>query len=158
MFGFPDIWGDQYRNLLCSNVGSRMHRIWLQVVGVSLILNLAFGLIRWCHFTLWSLLSCCPCGASFRTDGIWVSYYCGMVGHSFSHSICCSFLRLCQANNSLSHDAVTSSCEIFWNIIGNWSRWSFGKFGMPKLWEWPAASFYAYLRGIYGDTFVILST
>ena len=59
-------------SVLCSQyLGARMHKNMVQVVGVSLILNLAFGLFVQCHFALWSHFSAIYDGTSSRTDGIW---------------------------------------------------------------------------------------
>ena len=58
-------------SVLCSQyLGARMHKNMVQVVGVSLILNLAFGLFvsAILHYGATSLLSMMD---SSRTDGIW---------------------------------------------------------------------------------------
>ena len=59
-------------SVLCSQyLGARMHKNMVQVVGVSLILNLAFGLFVSAILHYGATSPAIHDGASSRTDGIW---------------------------------------------------------------------------------------
>ena len=68
-------------SVLCSQyIGARLHKQVVQVVGVSLILNLAFGLFVSAILHLWSHFPVVHDGLAFRLDGIVGVSYMEIVG------------------------------------------------------------------------------
>ena len=130
-------------SVLCSQyLGARMHKNMVQVVGVSLILNLAFGLFvsAILHYGATSLLSMMGLRPELMEYG--VSYMKIVGAFAFFQAISLTISASLRSANK----AVTVVVNIL-NIIGNYSL-IFGKFGMPALGVEGAAISTAFARGV----------
>lgn len=143
-------------SVLCSQyLGARMHKNMVQVVGVSLILNLAFGLFvsAILHYGATSLLSMMGLRPELMEYG--VSYMKIVGAFAFFQAISLTISASLRSANKAVYPMMVTVVVNILNIIGNYSL-IFGKFGMP-LWEWKVRLSLQHLpEGIYGDTFVIL--
>lgn len=122
-------------SVLCSQyLGARMHKNMVQVVGVSLILNLAFGLFvsAILHYGATSLLSMMGLRPELMEYGVSYMKIVGVFAFFQAISLTIS-ASLRSANKAVYPMMVTVVVNIL-NIIGNYSL-IFGKFGM-RLWEW----------------------
>lgn len=145
-------------SVLCSQyLGARMHKNMVQVVGVSLILNLVFGLFvsAILHYGATSLLSMMGLRPELMEYGVSYMKIVGVFAFFQAISLTIS-ASLRSANKAVYPMMVTVVVNIL-NIIGNYSL-IFGKFGMPALGVEGAAISTAFARGVsMVILFVILS-
>ena len=135
-------------SVLCSQyLGARMHKNMVQVVGVSLILNLAFGLFvsAILHYGATSLLSMMGLRPELMEYGVSYMKIVGVFAFFQAISLTIS-ASLRSANKAVYPMMVTVVVNIL-NIIGNYSL-IFGKFGMPALGVEGAAISTAFARGV----------
>lgn len=141
-------------SVLCSQyLGARMHKNMVQVVGVSLILNLVFGLFvsAILHYGATSLLSMMGLRPELMEYG--VSYMKIVGAFAFFQAISLTISASLRSANKAVYPMMVTVVVNILNIIGNYSL-IFGKFGMPALGVEGAAISTAFARGvIYGDTF-----
>lgn len=135
-------------SVLCSQyLGAKMHRNMVQVVGVALILNLAFGLLvsAILHYGAPFLLTLMGLRPELMTYGV---NYMEIVGaFAFFQAISLTIsASLRSADKAIYPMLVTVVVNIL-NIIGNYSL-IFGKFGMPALGVEGAAISTAFARGV----------
>lgn len=135
-------------SVLCSQyLGAKMHRNMVQVVGVALILNLAFGLLvsAILHYGAPFLLTLMGLRPELMTYG--VSYMEIVGAFAFFQAISLTIsASLRSADKAIYPMLVTVVVNIL-NIIGNYSL-IFGKFGMPALGVEGAAISTAFARGV----------
>jgi putative MATE family efflux protein len=135
-------------SVLCSQyLGARMHKNMVQVVGVSLILNLVFGLFvsAILHYGATSLLSMMGLRPELMEYGVSYMKIVGVFAFFQAISLTIS-ASLRSANKAVYPMMVTVVVNIL-NIIGNYSL-IFGKFGMPALGVEGAAISTAFARGV----------
>ncbi|RGN97730.1 MATE family efflux transporter [Phocaeicola vulgatus] len=135
-------------SVLCSQyLGARMHKNMVQVVGVSLILNLVFGLFvsAILHYGATSLLSMMGLRPELMEYGVSYMKIVGVFAFFQAISLTIS-ASLRSANKAVYPMMVTVVVNIL-NIIGNYSL-IFGKFGMPALGVEGAAISTAFTRGV----------
>ena len=135
-------------SVLCSQyLGARMHKNMVQVVGVSLILNLAFGLFvsAILHYGATFLLSMMGLRSELMEYGVSYMEIVGVFAFFQAISLTIS-ASLRSANKAVYPMMVTVVVNIL-NIIGNYSL-IFGKFGMPALGVEGAAISTAFARGV----------
>jgi len=135
-------------SVLCSQyLGARMHKNMVQVVGVSLILNLVFGLFvsAILHYGATSLLSMMGLRPELMEYGVSYMKIVGVFAFLKAISLTIS-ASLRSANKAVYPMMVTVVVNIL-NIIGNYSL-IFGKFGMPALGVEGAAISTAFARGV----------
>lgn len=135
-------------SVLCSQyIGAKMEKRVVQVVGVSLIVNLVVGGIISAFLFLMSrtILGWMGLGPELLPDGI---DYMRIVGaFSFFQAISLTLsASLRSANKAIYPMLVTVAVNIF-NILGNYML-IFGKFGFPKLGVEGAAISTAFSRGV----------
>ena len=132
-------------SVLCSQyLGARMHKNMVQVVGVSLILNLVFGLFvsAMLHYGATSLLSMMGLRPELMEYG--VSYMKIVGAFAFFQAIS---LTISASLRSATKAVYPMMVTVVVNIIGNYSL-IFGKFGMPALGVEGAAISTAFARGV----------
>ena len=120
-------------SVLCSQyLGARMHKNMVQVVGVSLILNLVFGLFvsAILHYGATSLLSMMGLRPELMEYGVSYMKIVGVFAFFQAISLTIS-ASLRSANKAVYPMMVTVVVNIL-NIIGNYSL-IFGKFGFPAM-------------------------
>ena len=135
-------------SVLCSQyLGARMHKNMVQVVGVSLILNLAFGLFvsAILHYGATFLLSMMGLRSELMEYG--VSYMEIVGAFSFCHAISLTISASLRSANKAVYPMMVTVVVNILNIIGNYSL-IFGKFGMPALGVEGAAISTAFARGV----------
>jgi putative MATE family efflux protein len=135
-------------SVLCSQyLGARMHKNMVQVVGVSLILNLAFGLFvsAILHYGATSLLS--MMGLRPELMGYGVSYMKIVGAFAFFQAISLTISASLRSANKAVYPMMVTVVVNILNIIGNYSL-IFGKFGMPALGVEGAAISTAFVRGV----------
>ncbi|MCG0364235.1 MATE family efflux transporter [Phocaeicola vulgatus] len=135
-------------SVLCSQyLGARMHKNMVQVVGVSLILNLAFGLFvsAILHYGATSLLSMMGLRPELMEYG--VSYMKIVGAFAFFQAISQTISASLRSANKAVYPMMVTVVVNILNIIGNYSL-IFGKFGMPALGVEGAAISTAFARGV----------
>ena len=135
-------------SVLCSQyLGARMHKNMVQVVGVSLILNLAFGLFvsAILHYGATSLLSMMGLRPELMEYG--VSYMKIVGAFAFFQAISLTISASLRSANKAVYPMMVTVVVNILNIIGNYSL-IFGKFGMPALGVEGAAISTAFARGV----------
>jgi len=135
-------------SVLCSQyLGARMHKNVVQVVGVSLILNLAFGLFvsAILHYGATSLLSMMGLRPELMEYG--VSYMKIVGAFAFFQAISLTISASLRSANKAVYPMMVTVVVNILNIIGNYSL-IFGKFGMPALGVEGAAISTAFARGV----------
>lgn len=135
-------------SVLCSQyLGARMHKNMIQVVGVSLILNLLFGLLvsAVLHYGATFLLAMMGLRAELMEYGV---NYMEIVGaFAFFQAISLTIsASLRSANKAIYPMMVTVVVNVL-NIIGNYCL-IFGRLGMPALGVEGAAISTAFARGV----------
>jgi len=134
--------------ILCSQyLGARMHKNMVQVVGVSLILNLVFGLFvsAILHYGATSLLSMMGLRPELMEYG--VSYMKIVGAFAFFQAISLTISASLRSANKAVYPMMVTVVVNILNIIGNYSL-IFGKFGMPALGVEGAAISTAFARGV----------
>lgn len=135
-------------SVLCSQyLGARMHKNMVQVVGVSLILNLVFGLFvsAILHYGATSLLSMMGLRPELMEYG--VSYMKIVGAFAFFQAISLTISASLRSANKAVYPMMVTVVVNILNIIGNYSL-IFGKFGMPALGVEGAAISTAFARGV----------
>ena len=135
-------------SVLCSQyLGARMHKNMVQVVGVSLILNLAFGLFvsAILHYGATFLLSMMGLRSELMEYG--VSYMKIVGAFAFFQAISLTISASLRSANKAVYPMMVTVVVNILNIIGNYSL-IFGKFGMPALGVEGAAISTAFARGV----------
>ncbi|MDD7694091.1 MAG: MATE family efflux transporter [Phocaeicola vulgatus] len=135
-------------SVLCSQyLGARMHKNMVQVVGVSLILNLAFGLFvsAILHYGATSLLSMMGLRPELMEYG--VSYMKIVGAFAFFQAISLTISASLRSANKAVYPMMVTVVVNILNISGNYSL-IFGKFGMPALGVEGAAISTAFARGV----------
>lgn len=140
-------------SVLCSQyLGARMHKNMVQVVGVSLILNLAFGLFvsAILHYGATSLLSMMGLRPELMEYG--VSYMKIVGAFAFFQAISLTISASLRSANKAVYPMMVTVVVNILNIIGNYSLISVSSacgFGSGR-----CGYLYSICpRGIYGDTF-----
>ena len=128
-------------------LGARMHKNMVQVVGVSLILNLVFGLFvsAILHYGATSLLSMMGLRPELMEYG--VSYMKIVGAFAFFQAISLTISASLRSANKAVYPMMVTVVVNILNIIGNYSL-IFGKFGMPALGVEGAAISTAFARGV----------
>ena len=135
-------------SVLCSQyIGARLHKQVVQVVGVSLILNLVFGLFvsAILHYGATSLLSMMGLRPELMEYG--VSYMKIVGAFAFFQAISLTISASLRSANKAVYPMMVTVVVNILNIIGNYSL-IFGKFGMPALGVEGAAISTAFARGV----------
>ncbi|KAB6602588.1 MATE family efflux transporter [Phocaeicola vulgatus] len=135
-------------SVLCSQyLGARMHKNMVQVVGVSLILNLVFGLFvsAILHYGATSLLSMMGLRPELMEYG--VSYMKIVGAFAFFQAISLTISASLRSANKAVYPMMVTVVVNILNIIGNYSL-IFGKFGMLALGVEGAAISTAFARGV----------
>lgn len=135
-------------SVLCSQyLGAKMHKNMVQVVGVSLLLNLVFGLFvsAVLHYGAHFLLKTMGLGPELMGYGVNYMEIVGAFAFFQAMSLTIS-ASLRSADKAVYPMMVTVVVNIL-NIIGNYSL-IFGKFGMPALGVEGAAISTAFARGV----------
>lgn len=135
-------------SVLCSQyLGAKMYKNMVQVVGVSLLLNLVFGLFvsAVLHYGAHFLLKTMGLGPELMGYGVNYMEIVGAFAFFQAMSLTIS-ASLRSANKAVYPMMVTVVVNIL-NIIGNYSL-IFGKFGMPALGVEGAAISTAFARGV----------
>ena len=135
-------------SVLCSQyLGARMHKNMVQVVGVSLILNLVFGLFvsAILHYGATSLLSMMGLRPELMEYG--VSYMKIVGAFAFFQAISLTISASLRSANKAVYPMMVTVVVNILNIIGNYSL-IFGKYGMPALVVEGAAISTAFARGV----------
>ena len=135
-------------SVLCSQyLGARMHKNMVQVVGVSLILNLAFGLFvsAILHYGATFLLSMMGLRSELMEYG--VSYMEIVGAFAFFQAISLTISASLRSANKAVYPMMVTVVVNILNIIGNYSL-IFGKFGFPELGVEGAAISTAFSRGV----------
>lgn len=135
-------------SVLCSQyLGAKMHRNMVQVVGVSLILNLVFGLLvsAVLHYGAAFLLGMMGLRPELMEYGV---EYMEIVGaFAFFQAISLTISASLRSANKAVYPMMVTVVVNILNIIGNYSL-IFGKFGMPALGVEGAAISTAFARGV----------
>ena len=134
-------------SVLCSQyLGARMHKNMVQVVGVSLILNLVFGLFvsAILHYGATSLLSMMGLRPELMEYGV---SYMKIGAFAFFQAISLTISASLRSANKAVYPMMVTVVVNILNIIGNYSL-IFGKFGMPALGVEGAAISTAFARGV----------
>ena len=135
-------------SVLCSQyLGARMQKNMIQVVGVSLLLNLVFGLFvsAVLHYGATFLLTMMGLRSELMEYGV---NYMEIVGaFAFFQAISLTISASLRSANKAVYPMMVTVVVNVLNIIGNYSL-IFGKFGMPALGVEGAAISTAFARGI----------
>ncbi len=135
-------------SVLCSQyLGAKMHRNMVQVVGVSLILNLVFGLLvsAVLHYGAAFLLGMMGLRPELMEYGV---EYMEIVGaFAFFQAISLTISASLRSANKAVYPMMVTVVVNILNIAGNYSL-IFGKFGMPALGVEGAAISTAFARGV----------
>lgn len=135
-------------SVLCSQyLGAKMHKNMVQVVGVSLLLNLVFGLFvsAVLHYGAHFLLKTMGLGPELMGYGV---NYMEIVGaFAFFQAISLTISASLRSANKAVYPMMVTVVVNILNIIGNYSL-IFGKFGMPALGVEGAAISTAFARGV----------
>lgn len=135
-------------SVLCSQyLGAKMHKNMVQVVGVSLLLNLVFGLFvsAVLHYGAHFLLKTMGLGPELMEYGV---NYMEIVGaFAFFQAISLTISASLRSANKAVYPMMVTVVVNILNIIGNYSL-IFGKFGMPALGVEGAAISTAFARGV----------
>lgn len=135
-------------SVLCSQyLGAKMHKNMVQVVGVSLILNLVFGLFvsAILHYGATFLLTMMGLRSGLMEYGV---NYMEIVGaFAFFQAISLTISASLRSANKAVYPMMVTVVVNLLNIIGNYSL-IFGKFGMPALGVEGAAISTAFARGV----------
>lgn len=135
-------------SVLCSQyLGARLEKKMVQVVGVSLLLNLVFGLLvsAILHFGAEPLLHIMGLRPSLMGDGVSYMRIVGVFAFFQAMSLTIS-ASLRSVNKAIYPMMVTVLVNIM-NIIGNYTL-IFGKFGFPEMGVEGAAISTAFARGV----------
>jgi putative MATE family efflux protein len=135
-------------SVLCSQyLGAGMHKNMVQVVGVSLILNLVFGLFvsAVLHYGAHFLLTTMGLRPELMDYGV---NYMEIVGaFAFFQAISLTISASLRSANKAVYPMMVTVVVNILNILGNYSL-IFGKFGMPALGVEGAAISTAFARGV----------
>lgn len=135
-------------SVLCSQyLGAKMHKNMVQVVGVSLLLNLVFGLFvsAVLHYGATFLLTMMGLPPELMEYGV---NYMQIVGaFAFFQAISLTISASLRSANKAVYPMMVTVVVNILNIIGNYSL-IFGKFGMPALGVEGAAISTAFARGV----------
>lgn len=135
-------------SVLCSQyLGAKMHKNMVQVVGVSLILNLVFGLFvsAILHYGASFLLTMMGLRPELMEYGV---NYMEIVGaFAFFQAISLTISASLRSANKAVYPMMVTVVVNILNIIGNYSL-IFGKFGLPALGIEGAAISTAFARGV----------
>lgn len=135
-------------SVLCSQyLGAKMHKNMVQVVGVSLLLNLVFGLFvsAILHYGATFLLTMMGLRPGLMEYGV---NYMEIVGaFAFFQAISLTISASLRSANKAVYPMMVTVVVNILNIIGNYSL-IFGKFGMPALGVEGAAISTAFARGV----------
>lgn len=135
-------------SVLCSQyLGAKMHKNMVQVVGVSLLLNLVFGLFvsAVLHYGATFLLTMMGLRPELMEYGV---NYMEIVGaFAFFQAISLTISASLRSANKAVYPMMVTVVVNILNIIGNYSL-IFGKFGMPALGVEGAAISTAFARGV----------
>lgn len=135
-------------SVLCSQyLGAKMHKNMVQVVGVSLLLNLVFGLFvsAVLHYGATFLLTMMGLRPELMEYGV---NYMEIVGaFAFFQAISLTISASLRSANKAVYPMMVTVVVNILNIIGNYSL-IFGKFGMPTLGVEGAAISTAFARGV----------
>lgn len=135
-------------SVLCSQyLGAKMQRNMVQVVGVSLVLNLVFGLLvsAVLHYGATFLLTLMGLRSELMEYG--VSYMEIVGAFAFFQAVSLTISASLRSANKAVYPMMVTVVVNVLNIIGNYSL-IFGKFGMPALGVEGAAISTAFARGV----------
>lgn len=135
-------------SVLCSQyLGAKMQKNVIQVVGVSLVLNLIFGILvsAILHFGASGLLN--MMGLRSELMGYGVNYMEIVGAFAFFQAISLTISASLRSANKAIYPMLVVVVVNILNIIGNYSL-IFGKFGMPALGVEGAAISTAFARGV----------
>lgn len=135
-------------SVLCSQyLGARLEKKMVQVVGVSLLLNLVFGLLvsAILHFGTEPLLHIMGLRPSLMGDGV---NYMRIVGaFAFFQAMSLTISASLRSVNKAIYPMMVTVLVNIMNIIGNYTL-IFGKFGFPEMGVEGAAISTAFARGV----------
>ena len=135
-------------SVLCSQyLGARLEKKMVQVVGVSLLLNLVFGLLvsAILHFGAEPLLHIMGLRPSLMGDGV---NYMRIVGaFAFFQAMSLTISASLRSVNKAIYPMIVTVLVNIMNIIGNYTL-IFGKFGFPEMGVEGAAISTAFARGV----------
>ena len=135
-------------SVLCSQyLGARLEKKMVQVVGVSLLLNLVFGLLvsAILHFGAGALLQMMGLRPSLMEDGV---NYMQIVGaFAFFQAMSLTISASLRSVNKAIYPMMVTVLVNLMNIIGNYTL-IFGKFGFPEIGVEGAAISTAFARGV----------
>lgn len=135
-------------SVLCSQyLGARLEKKMVQVVGVSLLLNLVFGLLvsAILHFGAGALLQMMGLRPSLMEDGV---NYMQIVGaFAFFQAMSLTISASLRSVNKAIYPMMVTVLVNLMNIIGNYTL-IFGKFGFPEMGVEGAAISTAFARGV----------
>lgn len=135
-------------SVLCSQyLGARLEKKMVQVVGVSLLLNLVFGLLvsAILHFGAEPLLHIMGLRPSLMGDGV---NYMRIVGaFAFFQAMSLTISASLRSVNKAIYPMMVTVLVNIMNIIGNYTL-IFGKFGFPEMGVEGAAISTAFARGV----------
>lgn len=135
-------------SVLCSQyLGARLEKKMVQVVGVSLLLNLVFGLLvsAILHFGAEPLLHIMGLRPSLMGDGV---NYMRVVGaFAFFQAMSLTISASLRSVNKAIYPMMVTVLVNIMNIIGNYTL-IFGKFGFPEMGVEGAAISTAFARGV----------
>lgn len=135
-------------SVLCSQyLGARLEKKMVQVVGVSLLLNLVFGLLvsAILHFGAGALLKMMGLRPSLMEDGV---NYMQIVGaFAFFQAMSLTISASLRSVNKAIYPMMVTVLVNLMNIIGNYTL-IFGKFGFPEMGVEGAAISTAFARGV----------
>lgn len=135
-------------SVLCSQyLGARLEKKMVQVVGVSLLLNLVFGLLvsAILHFGAEPLLHIMGLRPSLMGDG--VSYMRIVGAFAFFQAMSLTISASLRSVNKAIYPMMVTVLVNIMNIIGNYTL-IFGKFGFPEMGVDGAAISTAFARGV----------
>lgn len=135
-------------SVLCSQyLGARLEKKMVQVVGVSLLLNLVFGLLvsTILHFGAEPLLHIMGLRPSLMGDG--VSYMRIVGAFAFFQAMSLTISASLRSVNKAIYPMMVTVLVNIMNIIGNYTL-IFGKFGFPEMGVEGAAISTAFARGV----------
>ena len=135
-------------SVLCSQyLGARLEKKMVQVVGVSLLLNLVFGLLvsAILHFGAEPLLHIMGLRPSLMGDG--VSYMRIVGAFAFFQAMSLTISASLRSVNKAIYPMIVTVLVNIMNIIGNYTL-IFGKFGFPEMGVEGAAISTAFARGV----------
>lgn len=135
-------------SVLCSQyLGARLEKKMVQVVGVSLLLNLVFGLLvsAILHFGAEPLLHIMGLRPSLMGDG--VSYMRIVGAFAFFQAMSLTISASLRSVNKAIYPMMVTVLVNIMNIIGNYAL-IFGKFGFPEMGVEGAAISTAFARGV----------